>query len=154
MNDIKNFLRISDRLSCSGQPDESQLIKIAEERFEVVINLGLSDGKYALSDEANSVTGLGLAYYHISVQFDNPRLEELSSFMAIMHQHEDKKTLVHCAVNYRASAFSGLYLFAISAINQKELAEFIAQIWNPDPVWQQFIGEASRRISEKSFPMP
>lgn len=153
MDDVKNFLRISDLLSCSGQPDESQLIKIAAERFEVVINLGLSDGKYALPDEATSVAGLGMAYYHIPVQFDHPRLEELSSFIAIMNQHRDKKTLVHCAVNYRASAFSGLFLFATSAIDQEGLWAFIDQVWKPDPVWQEFIEEAGRRIREKSLPL-
>lgn len=144
MNDIKNFLRISDRLACSGQPDESQLAKIAADGFEVVINLGLSDGKYALPDEAASVGKLGLAYYHIPVLFESPQLSELTSFIAIMKQHEDKKTLVHCAANYRATAFTGLYLLARTELDQEGLSSFIAQVWTPNPVWQQFIDEASR----------
>lgn len=50
---IKNFLTIADRLACAGQPDENQLAEIAARGFQVVINLGLSDGKYALPDEAD-----------------------------------------------------------------------------------------------------
>lgn len=145
MNEIKNFLRISDRLACAGQPDESQLVQIATQGFEVVINLGLSDGKYALPDEAASASKLGLAYYHIPVLFESPQLSEWTSFMAIMKQHEDKKTLVHCAANYRATAFAGLYLLATSQIDRDGLRSFIAQIWTPNPVWQQFIEEASRQ---------
>jgi protein tyrosine phosphatase (PTP) superfamily phosphohydrolase (DUF442 family) len=151
MDDIKNFLRISDRLACSGQPDESQLAKIADDGFEVVINLGLADGKYALPDEAGSLARLGLAYYHIPVLFESPQLKELLSFMAIMKQHQDKKTLVHCAANYRATAFSGLYLFAISEVDREGLHAFIAQVWNPNPVWQAFIEEASLLIKENNL---
>jgi protein tyrosine phosphatase (PTP) superfamily phosphohydrolase (DUF442 family) len=149
MNDIKNFLRISDRLASSGQPDETQLALIAAAGFEVVINLGLSDGKYALPDEAATVTTLGLAYHHIPVQFESPQYTELTAFMAIMDQLQDKKTLVHCAANYRATAFTGLYLLATSQVDQEGLRTFIAQIWDPNPIWQQFIEEASRRILEK-----
>jgi protein tyrosine phosphatase (PTP) superfamily phosphohydrolase (DUF442 family) len=147
MNDIKNYLQISDRLACAGQPDEGQLTTIAADGFEVVINLGLATGKYALADEAASVTRLGMEYFHVPVLFESPQLADLISFMAIMDQRQDKKTLVHCAVNYRASAFSGLYLLATSAVDQEGLRSFIEQIWNPDPVWETFIAEAMLRIS-------
>jgi protein tyrosine phosphatase (PTP) superfamily phosphohydrolase (DUF442 family) len=148
MHEIKNFLGISDRLACAGQPDESQLEIIADLGFKVVINLGLSDGKYALRDEAASLAALGLEYYHIPVQFDNPQLAEWKCFMETMKQHRAKATFVHCAANYRATAFTGLYLFATSELNQEELYSFIAQIWQPNPVWQQFIEEAIQYIKE------
>src|SRR5258708_6749215 len=111
MDFIYNFLRISDDLSCSGQPREAQLSAIAADGYKVVINLGLADGKYALSDEAQSVKQLGMVYHHIPVMFDNPQIGELTAFINVMNQHKSEKTLVHCAANYRASAFTGLYLF-------------------------------------------
>lgn len=146
MLEIKNFLTVSERLACAGQPDESQLAAIAAQGFEVVINLGLSDGKYALPDEAASIARLGLAYHHIPIKFDSPKLAEWQSFQEIMHRHEDKRTFVHCAANYRATAFTGLYLFAKSDLTEQELYSFIAQIWQPDPVWQHFIEEAVQYI--------
>ncbi|HXB33692.1 MAG TPA: protein tyrosine phosphatase family protein [Puia sp.] len=152
MREIKNFLEISDRLACAGQPDESQLEIIADHGFEVVINLGLSDGKYALHDEAGSIAALGLQYYHIPVQFENPQLAEWKSFMETMQQHSAKATFVHCAANYRATAFTGLYLVATSQLKQEELYSFIAQIWQPNPVWQQFIEEAIQYINENHVP--
>jgi protein tyrosine phosphatase (PTP) superfamily phosphohydrolase (DUF442 family) len=148
MREIKNFLQISDRLACAGQPDESQLATIADHGFEVVINLGLSDGKYALRDEAASLAALGLEYYHIPVQFESPQLAEWKSFMETMKQHQAKTTFVHCAANYRATAFTGLYLFATSELEQEGLYSFIAQIWQPNPVWHQFIEETIQYIKE------
>jgi protein tyrosine phosphatase (PTP) superfamily phosphohydrolase (DUF442 family) len=148
MREIKNFLEISDRLACAGQPDESQLASIADHGFEIVINLGLSDGKYALPDEAASLAELGLEYCHIPVQFESPQLAEWKTFMETMKQHRTKATFVHCAANYRATAFTGLYLFATSQLDQEGLYPFIAQIWQPNPVWQQFIEETIQYIKE------
>jgi protein tyrosine phosphatase (PTP) superfamily phosphohydrolase (DUF442 family) len=148
MAEIVNFLQVSPGLACSGQPDESQLAKIAADGFKVVINLGLSTGKYALADEAASVIRLGLQYYQIPVIFDSPKLADLASFLVIMNKHRDNPTLVHCAVNYRASAFTGLFLFAASTLSHEELATFITQIWKPDPVWEQFIEDAVEYIKK------
>ena len=142
MSNIYNFQKVSDTLACAGQPREGQLASIAEDGYEVIINLGLADGKYALADEAGSVKALGLTYYHIPVQFDNPQLDELTTFIADMQQHDGEKILVHCAANYRASAFTGLYLFAEGKMNEDEMQEFIEAVWQPDAVWQQFIGES------------
>jgi protein tyrosine phosphatase (PTP) superfamily phosphohydrolase (DUF442 family) len=148
MSEIKNFLEVSGRLACAGQPDESQLATIADLGFEVVINLGLSAGKYALPDEAASVAALGLEYHHIPVQFESPQLAEWKSFMETMKQHGDKATFVHCAANYRATAFTGLYLFATSQLNKEELDSFVARFWQPDPVWKTFIEETIQYIKQ------
>jgi len=142
MSAIYNFKQVSDLLACAGQPLEGQLQSIADDDYKVVINLGLSDGKYALADEAASVTKLGLIYHHIPVIFDNPQMNELTSFISLMNQHSHQKTLVHCAANYRASAFTGLYLFSADILNQAEMQEFIEEIWQPDGIWQQFIEDA------------
>jgi len=69
MSSIYNFYKISDMLACSGQPGESQLASIADDGYQVVINLGLSDGKYALADEEASVKNLGLTLFGIVSMF-------------------------------------------------------------------------------------
>ncbi len=142
MSSIYNFHQVNDTLACAGQPREGQLASIAEDGYKVVINLGLTDGKYALADEAATVKALGLTYHHIPVQFDNPQLDELTAFIADMQQHDGEKILVHCAANYRASAFTGLYLFAEGKLSEEQMQQFIEAIWQPDAVWQQFIDES------------
>src|SRR3569623_1997558 len=104
MSDIYNFKPVSDLLACAGQPREEQLQSIADDDYQVVINLGLADGKYALADEAASIIKLGLDYYHLRIIFDDPQLSELVNFIKLMNEHSHQKTLVHCAANYRASA--------------------------------------------------
>jgi protein tyrosine phosphatase (PTP) superfamily phosphohydrolase (DUF442 family) len=146
MSSIYNFLQVSERLACSGQPREGQLPSIAADGYGVIINLGLADGKYALTNEATSVKQLGITYHHIPVQFDNPQSNELTAFFELMDQHKSDKTLVHCAANYRASAFTGLYLFSIQQLDEDGLISFIEEIWQPDPVWQQFIEESIEYI--------
>ena len=148
MSDIYNFKQVSSLLACAGQPREGQLPSIADDGYKVVINLGLADGKYALADEAASVAMLGLIYYHLPIAFDDPQLGELDDFIRLMNKHSDQKTLVHCAANYRASAFTGLYLFSAEILNQVELQQFIEEVWQPDGIWQQFIDEAVEWLSE------
>ncbi|MDP9048379.1 MAG: protein tyrosine phosphatase family protein, partial [Bacteroidota bacterium] len=112
MSTIYNFRKISDLLACAGQLQEGQLAMIAEEGYKVVINLGLADGRYALKDEAASVEKLGMEYHHVPVIFDEPKMEELAAFIELMNKCAGEKTFVHCAANYRASVFTGVYLFA------------------------------------------
>ena len=142
MSAIYNFHKVSDQLACAGQPREGQLASLADDGYRVVINLGLTDGKYALKDEAASVNGLGMEYHHIPVIFDNPQVTELASFIELMKKYAEEKTFVHCAANYRASVFTGLYLFAADKLDEEAMQGFIEEVWQPDPIWQSFIEES------------
>jgi len=143
---IYNFKQVNDRLACAGQPTEEQLTGIANDGYRIIINLALTGTKYSLPDEAKSVAELGLIYHHIPVQFDSPQLNELEEFLGLMQQHAGEKVFVHCAANYRASCFTGLYLLATRQLNQDEMTDFIESTWQPDPVWQQFVEDAIERI--------
>jgi hypothetical protein len=107
----------------------------------VVINLGLAGTKYALPDEAGLVKRLDMTYHHVPVQFEEPKRSQLLEFSSLMNRHENEKILVHCAANYRASAFTGLYLFSKSEFDENALYAFIGSVWQPDAIWQQFIAE-------------
>jgi protein tyrosine phosphatase (PTP) superfamily phosphohydrolase (DUF442 family) len=148
MHAIYNFQKVSDLLACSGQPREGQLAAIADDGYKVIINLGLLDGKYALADEASSVKNLGLTYHHIPVVFDDPQIDELTSFIGLMNNRTNEKTLVHCAANYRASVFTSLYLFATDQLDEQEMQELIEEVWQPDGIWQQFLEESTEYIKE------
>lgn len=147
MKGIYHFHRVNDRLACSGQPTEEQLQSLAADGYTTVINLALTGTKYSLPDEAASLKALGIAYHHIPVQFDNPQLSELENFFELMDRHKNDKMLVHCAANYRASCFTGLYLLTIKQLNQNEMTDFIENIWQPDPVWQQFVEDAVDQLN-------
>ena len=150
MGAIFNFYEVSDTLACSGQPTDDQLKQLATEQYQVVVNLGLLNTKYSLPDEAASVKAMQLDYYHIPVMFENPQIDELADFITYMNRHPGKKVLVHCAANYRASVFMGLYLFAINKMDEPAMQLFIEDVWQPDAVWQQFIDEGVEYIKAGS----
>jgi protein tyrosine phosphatase (PTP) superfamily phosphohydrolase (DUF442 family) len=145
---IFNFHKVSDILMCSGQPTENQLKQLATEQYKVIINLAPHNNKFALPDETGSVKALDMEYCHIPVAFDNPQLSELTNFIKLMYKYSGQKTLVHCAANYRASAFTGLYLFAAEKLDETQMQLFIEEVWQPDAVWQQFIDESLEYLKE------
>lgn len=148
MRGIYHFYKVSDQLSCAGQPTGEQLRQLAAENYEVIVNLGLLNTKYALPDEAGLAGELGLSYYHIPVNFENPQLDDLANFIGYMKRCAGKKTMVHCAANYRASVFTGLYLLAIGEIDKQEMEDFIDDVWQPNTVWQQFLEKGVEFVKE------
>ena len=140
IGDIYNFFRVTHFLSTSGQPTEAQLSALAEEGYELIINLALHDDpRYSLKDETSYVKSLGIEYIHIPVQFDKPLKSDLISFFDAMESNKNKKIHVHCAANMRVTAFLGLYFLIREGKTKEEAFEPMWQIWEPDSVWSSFI---------------
>lgn len=139
---IYNFRAVDERLATSGQPSEAELAAVAQEGFEVVVNLALHDDpRYSLADEAATVAALGMQYVHIPVRFDAPGEEYLALFFAAMEKHAGKKIWLHCAANKRVSAFLGLYRALRLGWAEQEAFSPMRDIWEPDAVWAAFVGE-------------
>jgi len=137
--EIRNFEAVDDRLGTAGQPTEAQLGEVAGAGYEAIVNLGLLDPKYCLPDEAASVAALGLAYRHIPVKFDAPTIEDFLTFAATMDQWNDRKVLVHCAANYRASAFVALYGELRLGWTRERADALARKLWQPNDTWRAFI---------------
>ena len=71
---------MGDRLGTAGQPTEGQFRTIREAGFEAVVNLGLPTSDNALPNEGSVVTGLGMSYIHIPVNFQAPTSQDFQSF--------------------------------------------------------------------------
>jgi protein tyrosine phosphatase (PTP) superfamily phosphohydrolase (DUF442 family) len=65
LQQILNFLPVTEDLGTAGQPAPEQFRSIAAAGHEVVINLAMPDSTGALPDEAELVQQQGLAYIHI-----------------------------------------------------------------------------------------
>lgn len=135
--------RIADtRIATSGQPSEAQLADIAAAGYQVIINLALHDDpRYSLPDEAGSVAALGLSYVHIPVQFRAPTRGDLLKFFEAMDAHIERKVWVHCAANYRVTAFLGLYRALRQDWPREQAFALMHEVWQPDDTWQAFIDE-------------
>lgn len=136
---IVNYREYSARLSSSGQPDEAGLRAVRDAGFERVIFLALSDSEGSLANEDSAVRGLGMAYAHIPVVWESPTLRDFAAFAAVMQSEPALKTLVHCQVNYRGSAFSFLYRVIYEGVPIDEAKDDMNTVWVPNATWQAFI---------------
>jgi protein tyrosine phosphatase (PTP) superfamily phosphohydrolase (DUF442 family) len=136
---IRNFLSIDDSLGTAGQPTEAELAEVAAAGYAVVVNLGLLDPKYCLPDEASAVASLGMAYHHIPVRFDAPTVDDFRAFVAAMDAWRGRKVFVHCAANYRVSAFVALYGELRLGWTRARAEELARRMWQPNDTWRALI---------------
>jgi protein tyrosine phosphatase (PTP) superfamily phosphohydrolase (DUF442 family) len=136
---IRNFRRLDDQVATAGMPTEEQLRAVAAAGVETVINLALPTSPGALPDEQAIVTSLGMDYVHIPVKFDAPAAGDFAAFCEAMETRRGQKLFVHCAANYRVSAFMALYrIRQLGWSSDAALAE-LREVWEPDEVWSRFI---------------
>ncbi|MCB1692099.1 MAG: protein tyrosine phosphatase family protein [Pseudomonadales bacterium] len=141
LTDIKNFRALGDRIGTSGMPTPQQVVEIAEEGYAIVVNLALPSHPEAVRDEGAIVALRGLTYVHIPVEFDRPLLSDFETFRAVMNAHRDRRVFVHCALNYRVSAFMYLYRLLEEAVPAEQARGDLEALWHPDEVWSDFIEE-------------
>lgn len=137
--EIYNFRALGDRLGTAGQPTERQFHAIQQAGFQVVINLALPTSDNALPNEGSIVTGLGMSYIHIPVDFKAPTSEDFQAFSRMMEAFEDQCVFVHCAANMRVSAFVFLHRVLHEGVSASEAQRDLHAIWHPDEVWSRFI---------------
>lgn len=143
LEDIRNFLRLSDHLISGGMPSAEQVAEAADAGVQVVINLAMPTSEGALNGEDKIVEALGMEYVNIPVEWNNPTLENLTDFTHAMDAHRGKSILVHCQANYRAMGFITLYRVNSLGWKRENALKDLRRIWNPAeyPVWEKFIEE-------------
>ena len=65
-----------------------------------------------------------------------------NAFLEAMAANENRKTFAHCALNMRVSVFVYLYRVLRQAVPPDVAREAMLQIWQPDPVWSQFLRDS------------
>ncbi len=146
IEDIYNFVKLSDRIATAGQPTEMQYPAIANAGYQVVINLALKESANALTDEDKIAANLGLEYIHIPVFWDAPTLENVQEFITVMNANKDQKIFVHCAANMRVSAFMYLYRQIEDRSDEATARLDLAKIWVPNETWQTFIDSTKNQL--------
>ena len=136
-----NYKNVDESLSTSGLLSEEQLGMLSQEGYDVVINLLPEDSEYAIAKEQCIVKGQGLEYVYIPVDFSEPTTENYQKFATAIKEHSNKKVMVHCAANYRVSAFYAIYASQYLGWSASQAEDFIASIWNLNeyPQWEDFV---------------
>jgi protein tyrosine phosphatase (PTP) superfamily phosphohydrolase (DUF442 family) len=138
-----NFRQVSDSISTAGVLGEDQLGALQREGYTAVINLLPEDSEYAIRGERDLVLRQGLSYTHIPVDFSAPRESDYRAFEAAMRELQGARLMIHCAANYRVSAFYAIYARRNLGWTAEQGGTFIAAIWNPSEhkPWDAFIAE-------------
>lgn len=150
-SDIYNYIKVNDQVITGGQPTADQLRDAAVEGFVTVINLATISSQYSLPDEAGLVDSLGMTYFHIPVDWENPMERDFFAFEERMTHLPPGKVLIHCAANYRVTAFYSLYAQKHLAWSGEQASQFRSRIWSGSsyPVWEEFIARIERALPGK-----
>ena len=139
LDTIINFIQIDKLTATAGQPAADQFELIREAGYEIVINLAMPDSAGALPQERQLVEGQGMIYMHIPVVWEEPKVQDFERFSRVMEENKGKQVFVHCAKNMRVSVFIYLYYLFKRDICPDLFYQNVLKIWEPDPVWQQFM---------------
>ncbi len=141
LSDISNYREYSPTFSSSGQPTKEQLEMLKDAGFERIVYIAFSNNGGAIADEDVVVKELGMDYVHIPVIWDQPTASDFYAFAGSMQREADRKTLLHCQVNYRASAFSFLYRVLYEDVPIADAKADMNSVWLPNETWQNLIFE-------------
>jgi len=144
-----NFRVVDDRLTTSGLVPPDALAELRADGIDAVIDLLPATVDHAVPGEDEIVRGQGIDYVAIPVDFDAPTTDDFAAFVRAMDAHAGERVHVHCAANYRVSAFYALYAELRGRWTREQADAFVAALWNPaeHPPWAEFMAEVRARFA-------
>jgi protein tyrosine phosphatase (PTP) superfamily phosphohydrolase (DUF442 family) len=143
INSSYNFVSVSDQLTTSGMVSADGLRTLGAQGYRVIVNLLPDSNQHAVSGEREIVESQGLEYVHIPVDFKRPTRADFDQFSATLDRVLEKKVHIHCAANWRVTAFYSLYEVRRARWTPSQASEFMHRIWKPaeHPGWPEFIAD-------------
>lgn len=141
LDEIINFRQYSATFASAGMPTREQFQTLADNGFERVVYIAFTNNPNALPDADQLAKELGMEYMQVPVSFDNPLPDDFYAFADSMQRNTGKKTLLHCQVNARATAFSFLYRVINEGVDMGDAKDDMNTVWQPNEVWRDFIFE-------------
>jgi protein tyrosine phosphatase (PTP) superfamily phosphohydrolase (DUF442 family) len=137
--DISNYREYSTTFASAGQPTAEQLKLVSDAGFERVVYIAFSTDGNAIANEDKIVKDLGMDYVHVPVVWNNPTADDFGAFASVMQTAPEQKTLLHCQVNFRASAFAFLYRVIFEDVPVAEAKADMNSVWQPNETWRDLI---------------
>ena len=101
---IRNFLQMNPDFCAGAQPRMEHLAMLKAEGVKAIINLRTPEEHRAAEEEAKAKE-LGLRYFNIPVVFREPKDEQVTEFLKITDDPENRPAFIHCTAGIRAGAF-------------------------------------------------
>lgn len=149
--DLKNYVPITKQLHTCGKIDESDLGTIKAAGIETIISLN-TESPSQLKLLKQTATSLGMTLILIPVSWKAPTIGSLKQFFEAMETYQSVELLVHCRLNWRASAFVYLYRTLQQGVPEAEAKVHLLEVWNPwkYKTWRSFIVQAQAQFSSKN----
>jgi protein tyrosine phosphatase (PTP) superfamily phosphohydrolase (DUF442 family) len=140
-----NVVVVSPRVVTSGQPTAESLAHLAEQGFGAVIYLAPPTVRDAIPNESNIVLRQGLEFVNIPITFGEPTEADFEQFVEAMNRFRNRKVLVHCQANMRASSMTFLYRVIVGHEPPEQAYESVAQVWSPEGPWKRLLVSQLRK---------
>lgn len=101
---IRNFLRVNENFCTGAQPKLEHLEMLKKQGVKAIINLR-QPSEHRASEEEAKAKELGLRYFNIPVAFGDPKDEQVTEFLKITDDPENRPAFIHCAAAIRVGAF-------------------------------------------------
>ncbi|MDE3002932.1 MAG: protein tyrosine phosphatase family protein [Gemmatimonadota bacterium] len=147
---VRNFQIVDETLSSAGQIGYEQIPLLAEQGYDVVVNLAIADERRN-GQEGFLVAQNGLTYVHIPVDWESPELEDVEMFFDVMEANDGRNVFVHCFANMRASAFVFMYRTLVQGVPEAEALATMNEVWDPQDFdqWAELIRRAQAEMNRK-----
>jgi protein tyrosine phosphatase (PTP) superfamily phosphohydrolase (DUF442 family) len=134
-----NVVPITPQLVTSGQPSAEALARLGQQGFQAVVYLAPLTLPDAVKDEPEILARQHIEFVNIPIAFGKPTAQDFEQVAATLDRWKDKKVLVHCEVNMRASSM--VFLYRTLRLKEKpEVAyEAVEKVWSPRGVWRELI---------------
>ena len=104
LSEIRNFLRVNKDFCTGGQPKLEHLEKLKAEGVKSIINLRQPSEHRAAEEEARAKE-VGLRYFNIPVAYGNPNEDQVTEFLKITDDPDNRPIFIHCTAAIRVGAF-------------------------------------------------
>ena len=103
-SNIQNFFRVNEQFCTGGQPSMENLQKMKSQGVRSVLNLRRAS-EYNFEEEAFTAKKLDLRYFHIPVDKNNLKDEQVEEFLKVTGDPQNRPIFIHCTSAGRVSAF-------------------------------------------------
>jgi protein tyrosine phosphatase (PTP) superfamily phosphohydrolase (DUF442 family) len=101
-----HFTKVNDQFWTGGQPPLDELARLKAGGIRAIIVLRKPGERHfdAAAEEAEAKR-LGLRFFLIPVDFENPKEEQADEFLKLTDDPKNRPAFIHCAMAVRAGAF-------------------------------------------------
>jgi putative ABC transport system substrate-binding protein len=136
-----------------GQPSRDTLARLREQGFGAVIYLAPPTVHDAVQDEPVILNRQSIAFVNIPIEFERPTEADYETFAQQMKKLGDRKLLVHCQANLRASSM--VFLHRVIALKEDPHKAYgaVSSVWMPNARGSAIFATCCRSAVSRSSPI-